>query len=142
MVVIDGSTIVGLADDGSVLDLIVFDGPSPTIEVFTVEHGFEAVFGQHLFHFIVRDFTDENVAPTNLTAVRLELDHPARKQRPRPIPVVFHEHARDDFPIVEPHPGARSDLEYLDLVPLPEVFVRRPERIATQRAGRVVEEPA
>ena len=76
------AALARLALDGAVHDFVVLDGIRPVAEVPAVVEAGEAgvaIGGEGLVRFLGRDFVDEDIAPANLTAVRLELDRPFRE---------------------------------------------------------------
>src|SRR5689334_23111216 len=63
---------------------------------------------------------DKNIAPADLTAVRLELDRAAIRDRLFAVVVVLHHGVIDDALVVEPHADAVADDDDPEMIPLAE----------------------
>src|SRR5262249_51243603 len=88
------------------------------------------------------NLADEQVAPANLAAVRLQLDRTLPQQRLAALPDVFHARVVDHQLVVEINGRALADLQDAKVVPFPERLVRQEERVVAGRALGVVVEPA
>src|SRR5262249_786013 len=81
---VDRSTFARTTGDGAVLHLVLIDWSRPTLKIFAVKHGFKArrVLAAQQFVCLIRpNFADEKIAPADLTAVRLQLQWPFRRDR-------------------------------------------------------------
>src|SRR5262249_1491110 len=133
----------GLADDRAVLDLVVLDRPGPAVEILAVEDALEAlvvVLHQVGVRLLSRDFTEVNILPANLAAMRLELDGALGEEGPLAVPEVLPDGVIDHELVVEPDGRPRADLDDPELVPFAERLVRPAERVLARGAGAVVPE--
>ena len=76
---VDGAALFRLAANRAVYDLVVVERARPAGEVLAVEDGREGrlvALAQDRVGFLGRDLADEDVAPADLAAVRLQLDRP------------------------------------------------------------------
>ena len=92
--------------------------------------------------FFLADFPDEKVSPADLAAVGLEHNGAFGWQGLGAIPVVFHGGAVDDQLVIQPDPGATSDLANSELVPFTEGLVGDGGGIASRGVWGVVEQAA
>jgi hypothetical protein len=65
------------------------------------------------------------MAPADLTTVGLQVDRPLRGERFGAVPEVFHDRILHDRLIVQPDPGARSELADFESIPLNNTIVLR-----------------
>ena len=88
------------------------------------------------------NFADEDVAPANLAAVRLQLDRPSAEQRQLAVPEVLQPGVIDDQLVVEINGRPLAHLEDAETVPFAERLVGQDERIFAGRALAVVPQAA
>src|SRR6266516_2078306 len=90
---IDRAALAWFADDRATLDLVIVNRPGPAVEVFSGENAFKTrviTLLQNCVGFLSRDFTKEDVPPTNLATVGLELDGAFRPERSLAVPKILH----------------------------------------------------
>ena len=139
--VVDGSAIVGFADDGTLLDFVILHRTGPSVEIVTVENGFETRFSKHLFYLPVRDFPDEKVAPANFSAMGLELNRSLVPERVRAIPEVFHFGMIHHQLIIQENRGVILGLNDSKGVPLTKRSVSQHHRVFAGGTLTVVPKP-
>ena len=113
--------MASLTADGAIDNFIVVHAALPTGQICAVEdrlEGLSLMSCQQLVSFFRRVFSDIDVSPANLTAMRLQHDWTFGGQRFCTIPIVLHNRAFDDRPFVQPHPRPRADLPNAELVRL------------------------
>ena len=124
--------------DGAVTDLVIVDGTGPAGEILTVEDWLEAlitVSAKETVGFGCRNFAQKNVAPTDLTAVGLQLDRTAGRDGQRAIIVVLHEGVIDNEFLIQPDRDPCADHQDAEMVPFAERFVGEHGRVFAGRAG-------
>src|SRR5262249_22966989 len=142
---IDSAALLRLTDDGAVLDFIVIDGAGPAGEVHAVEDTLEpgrAMLAQDFVRFGGRDVADEDIAPSDFVAVRLQLDLALRRQRQLLVPEVFQAGEIDDQLVIEIDRDALADHQDAERIPFAEGLVGQDERVLAGGAGAVVPQAA
>src|SRR5262249_36411977 len=91
---------------------------------------------------VAADLSHLEVSPTDLAAVRLELDRPLRRNRVVLIPVVLEGSMVDDELVVEENGGPGTDLDDPERVPLADGAVGTDKGVLTGVAGAIVPESA
>ena len=88
------------------------------------------------------DFPDKKVPPPDLAAVSLEHDRAFGWQGQGAIPVVLHGGSVDDQLVIQPDPGAISDLANSELIPFAEGFVGDGGGVASGSVWGIVKQAA
>src|SRR5687768_4200621 len=85
--------------------------------------------GLDLLCFISRNLANEDIAPADFAAVRLELNRPLRPQRLGAVPEVFHLRMVHHQFVVQVNRGDIAGLNDTELIPFAEWLVSQNERI-------------
>ncbi len=133
-----------LAANGTLHHFVVVHGALPASQVTTVEQAGETFFVtvlQQQVRFLRRDFSYEQIAPTNLTAVRLQLDRSGGHEWPLGVPIVFQHRIVDHQFAIQVNGRARADLTDEEPIPFAKRLVGQYQRILTWVVGRIVPKP-
>jgi len=93
---------------------------------------------KELISFVRPNFTHIQIAPSDLAAVRLQLQGSFRRHRQLPVIIIFHVCAIDGLLIVKPDPNARTGHDNSEMIPFAESFIRLHQRVLAWRARTIV----
>ena len=100
---------------------------------------FRVSLSENLFGLVSADLAHEEVPPADLAAVGLQHDRAFGGIGDGFVGIVLHWGTIDDELVIQPHPGAGTDLADAEAVPLAKVLVSNHERITPRCVRRVVE---